>query len=191
MKVEHRVDAHGEAEFIREGVRAYFLGEGYRESDGGPDAAQVFAIRPGGLDAALASRIEKLPREVTVRMGPERTVDEARSVWLEYDVASSWRLVTRLDLVFFRLEARHLETYLERGTRGDTVARLDRVRRPVGIAVMVNVVVAALLVAFIGRLVGFSLPLLVGAAVIVALVNLVSIVGFTDLIVEGMESLEG
>jgi hypothetical protein len=190
MKIERRIDAFGDEDFIREGIRAYFLGEGYTEARSGEEGPQHFVAAPRGLEAKLASRIEKIAREVVVRLGPLRGADEPRSVWLDYEVTSAWRLITRLDLVFFRLEAKHLSHYLQTGLREDTVRRLDRVRRPVSTAVMVNVVVAALLVALVGRVAGFSLPLLIGAAVIVALVNLISIVGFADLIVEGMEELD-
>lgn len=189
MKVERRIEARGDDESLREGVRAYFLGEGYEElSDG--EGAQEFRRVPTGFSAHLASRIESLPRRVTVRRGPERGEDLPRSLWLTYEVSAGWRLITRLDLIYFTLEARHLTRYLDSGHRGDTSERLDRLRRPVGTAVLVNVVVASLLVAVIGRLVGFPLPLLVGSAVVVALVNLVSIVGFADLVIEGMDRLD-
>ncbi|MEZ6194916.1 MAG: hypothetical protein R3F20_04180 [Planctomycetota bacterium] len=192
MKVERRISAGGDRESILEGVRAYFLGEGYAarssdEGDTGPDLA--LERRPSVGTRLLSSRIETLPCVLEVRLGPEREDVDERSVWLVWTVSAPWRILTRMDALYFRLESAHLDGYLRTGRRADTLEKLGRLRRPISVAIGVNVVVTAALIALVGTLVGFGVPVVVTLALLVSLVNVVSIVGFADLIVEAMEHI--
>ena len=190
MRYERRLRLQDDPDQVREALRAYYLGEDYREARA--DERGFVFERAGGRLSRFGSRVENLPTLVTVRLGAlSSSESEAVSclVIFDYDIAAKWRLVTRIDYLFFKLEVDGFSHYLDTGFRRSPSQRLAPVRSPVAAAVGLNAAVSTVLVASVGILAGFHPGVTIAVAAVVALVNLVSILGFADIVIEGMESL--
>ncbi|MEE9392222.1 MAG: hypothetical protein V3W41_06930 [Planctomycetota bacterium] len=188
MRYATRIQIDERPELAQEGVRAFFLGEGYSEREVSGDV--ISFEKKAGLRAAMSSRIEKLP--VVVEVKPGMTDESSRrqqSVFVRYDCRPFLRVLTRIDRQYFRLEAENLGHYLATGTRRELQRRLDRLRRPVNQAMIFNVITTTVLVAVAGRVAGFNLGLIIAAAIVVGMLNAIAIIGFADIVVEAMEEL--
>ena len=188
MRYATRIAIDETPESALEGVRAFFLGEGYSERESKNDVARF--ERKGGLSDAMSSRIEKLPVQVEVQPGiVDENTGRQQSLFVRYDCRPFMRLLTRIDRQYFRLESENLGHYLNTGTRSDIHRRLERLRRPVHHAMIFNVVTTTVLVAVAGRVAGFDLGFIIAAAVVVGMLNAIAIIGFADIVVEAMEEL--
>lgn len=186
MKAVERIAAAGTSDDLMQRIRAFLSGEGYVETNVAVAAAAF--VRPG---RRLASRIEKLPRRLEVELsgGPDVDPTTPRGIWLRYACPTPLRLPTRIDATFFRLEAESLDHFLRRGTRIDAAARLDVLRKPIGFVVAANVLTGSVIVASAGRLAGFPLGVILATTIAVALLNVIAIVGFADVVVGAMDEL--
>lgn len=190
MHLTRALILEGEDEDVREAVRAYWLGEGYTEGRTEPRA--LIFHRLGGVADALLSRIERVAANVVVRLGESMPDENGRPrimVTVSWRLLSRIRVVTRIDALYVELEIDGLRRYVERGVRPATADRLARLRRPVSTAVMVNLFMSVVLVGAVGLVADLGLGATCAVAAGVALINVISILGFADVVVEGMESI--
>lgn len=188
MHVKRTLVLDGPEGDVREALRAYWSGEGYVEERAEPRA--FIFHRPGGFAAALTSRIERIPASVVIRLGGGRPGDggSARTiVTVSWRLLSRLRLVTRLDRLFVELEIEGLRDYVASGRRPAVAERLHPVRSPVSTAVTVNLVMSIVLVGAVGLVGGLGFLATAAVAVSVGMINVISILGFADIVVEGME----
>ncbi len=185
MRSEWSFKAGGDGSSIREGVRAFLEGSGWRlletEESGcvfgrGSRRARLFSLRTELWPARL--RVTFLP------LGPETT-----GLLLRFEVETGFHLVGALDRAVLESEVAALEEYLVTGRRIPPAEGVQRVRRPVMTAAMLNMVLAAAVVAWIGVLGRFPLPWIAAAALAVAVLDGVVILAFADLVLEGARRL--
>ncbi len=189
MIVNKSVSVAGQAGDVCEGVRAYFLGSGYEEFSYGEHRLE-FRKRKSWR-SSFGYRIEQVPANLTIDLVPWQRSNGEPSVRLavSYDVKTKFRLLSRLDSLYFEMELEDLEGYLETGKRRRVAGELDEVRTPIAMTAISNTLLTGALVATAGLLVRMQLSTVVPIAVGVSLINFVSIVGFADIIVDGMDRL--
>ncbi|MFT7619278.1 MAG: hypothetical protein ACI97A_002928 [Planctomycetota bacterium] len=189
MQVSKSLSIHGDLDTVREGVRAYFLGEGYEE-DRCVDIELQFS-KPGVWQGVFGYRIEQVGANVTIDLMPHETDANGPIVVLaiRYDVKTRFRLLSRLDGLYFELELEALVRYLDTGMRPSVAGRLDDIRTPIAITAMSNTILTGALVATAGLLIQVELSTVLPIVFGVSLINFVSIVGFADIVVDGMDRL--
>ena len=172
-----------------ETVADFLLERGWQEEVSG-ERRMVF-IRPFHFSSWFGWRVEELPARLDLRWAErEGGAGDETLVTLDFQIVSRFRLWSHLDQLWFDLEIEALHHFLETGIRVETIPALDRVRRPVATAVIVNVVASAALVTAAGVVIDFGLGATMLIAAAVALINYVTILGFADLVVDGMLELE-
>ena len=188
MKKRERFILGGSASDSREAIRAYFLGKGFQETAAAED--RIALAKTASLVERLGTRIENLNTCIEVQVQPSAKIDLVESiVTLDFDIGARFRLLSRMDFIYFDLEVVDLVHYVETGARRDLSRRLDCVRRPVAVAVIVNTILSAALVAAIGTFAAVGPLTTISVAVAVGLINFVTIMGFAEVIVEGMEDV--
>ena len=192
MSIKHRGSfmVEGGRDDVVEGVRAFYVGDGFRAATEDDDVL-VFE-RLGSIRGDFGFDPSKSRGEVTVEL--EEVLDDLGDVGVVVRVMGSTRAMlrfsTRLDELYYRLQTQALERYLRTGVRESAARQMHSVRRPIAIAVLVNIVFAVTVVVVVGGLASFSPPLIALLALVVAFVNTTSIIGFADVVIEGMESLQ-
>ena len=189
MKVHGRFVLDGEELMVVNRLREFLSELGYVER--AVEDGRLEFERPAAPLGFLGYKIEELHTRLAVRHAPSRgdSRGEGTVVTLDYEVAKRFRLVTRLDSLYFELEMDDLRLFVERGIRRIPASRIRDVRTPVAMAAMSNTLLSAALVAAACVLIGFGFWTMVLVGIGVAMINLVSIVGFADLIVDGMTRL--
>ncbi|HMS15422.1 MAG TPA: hypothetical protein PKA37_01190 [Planctomycetota bacterium] len=129
-------------------------------------------------------RIENWPTELHVQL---RNI--GASDWLltlRYDIRTGFHLVGALELLALRTEVSLLEKTLQ-DTRAPTLEEaMDPVRRPVYWAVNANMLLAVLVVLWVGRMGSFPIGAVLAVAVFVALLDGLVILTFADLLLQGL-----
>ncbi len=190
MQIVKSVVQEGHVDHIREGTRAYFLGENYTELQ--IDKEQLRFCKHGAVKVAMNSKIESLPTVLDVRLIPQvdRDGHDLVVLTLNYEVKMKFRLVSRIDTLFFDLETEALQEYLETGKRSFDVGRLNDVRNPIAITAFGNALLTAFLIGAAGLLIGAKAHVIFPIALGISLITYVSIIGFADIIVDGMDQLK-
>ena len=176
---------------LHEAARAAFLGEGF-EIEGAADGRVMQFKRDSGWLASFGWRVEKMRQHARVEVaeGLEGEDGGPRThLAISWEIDTRFHFVSSVDLLYFELAFEDLEHYLRTGQRRSSTARLDLVRRPVVVAVLLNIFVSTVLIALVGRMTSMNTGLLFGVAMVVALLNLGAIMGFADVIVDGMRRL--
>ncbi len=188
--MEHRalVSARMPVADCEEALRAWYLGRGWRVREEGESRLEF--SRPFRIKGLVGWRIEDLAAALEVRWARREGNERAEvMISVEYRVDARFRLWSHLDHLYFQLEVEALGHYLRTGRRLDPTIELDRVRRPVAVAVMLNVVTAAALTTAAAIVIDLGLVAAMLISFGVALINFVSILGFADLVVSGMDDL--
>ncbi len=165
-----------------DGVRLFFLGAGYVQVD---DSAGVLCFQRGsGLRRMTSLKVERWPttlRVVLLEVAP----DQATGVLLRYEVKTGLHLVGALDRAVLEAEAALLEDHLATGRRRDLGEAVAPLRRPVLTATCLNMLLAVLVIAWIGVVGEFPVAWVIVAAAVIAFLDGVVIMAFADLLVEG------
>ncbi|MCB9831553.1 MAG: hypothetical protein H6807_03690 [Planctomycetes bacterium] len=169
-------------------ARLWLEGRGWRlRSQEGERSA---FSRPFTFRGLLGWRIEDVAGRLDLRIAPRLGGDEGDLlVAVDYRIDARFRLWSHLDHLYFQLEGEALERLLNGGVDVDPTPVLDQVRRPVAIAVILNVVTSAALATAAGLVIDLSLLACILVSLGVALINFVSILGFADIIVSGMDDI--
>lgn len=181
MKSDHRFRAAGALDSVREGIRLFLAGEGWRES---PASESALVFRRGSRSGILWSfRTESWPAVLGVSLVPLGA--EATGIALHYEIGTGGRLVGALDLAAVEVEVACLEDYLRTGLRRSVAEEVAVLRRPVRNAVLLNMAVVSALVSFVGLIAGFPAVWVALAAALVATLDAIVIFAFADLVYEG------
>ncbi len=192
MRVDLNFSCEKPAAAVRDSMRAALTDSGWREV--GEDGDQVLRFeRPRRWRSLFSYRIEDLGVQARVET---RDIDRGEDgrwtrVVLGFSVHTRFRLVSHLDLIYFKLLAEELERSAAAGQIQSMEQRLDNVRTPVAMAALSNVLLTSGLVAAAGLLLQLRWSSVLLLALGVSVINFVSIVGFADIIVEGMDKLLG
>jgi hypothetical protein len=135
-----------------------------RHAEGGFEAH-----RGSRLHRVFSSEIERWPTRLVARLLPV-TEDEGW-ISLDYEVATGWHLVGATDHLALEAEAAALEATIRGLNVGLARSALGRLRRPIALAIWLNVSLAAMVVCFVGLAAGFPFPWVVLAAVVVAILD--------------------
>lgn len=185
MKVELVFRTPGSPDSALEGVRLFFAGHGYRQVEE-VGSGLVFE-RGSRLQRLLSLRIEEWPTVLRVLVFDVSDVEAG--VLLRYDVSTGLHLVGTLDHSVLEAEAALLEDYLLTGRRRDLTDEVAPLRRPILVATVLNMVIAIVIITWIGVMGDFPLHWVAVAAGIVAFLDGIVIMAFADLIVEGARRL--
>ena len=140
--------------------------------------------------ASWVARIENLPARMGIRLGDVSGEDGLRCVVaLEVEVDTRFRLVTRVDRLHYELEIRNIVEHVRHGTRPAPGDQLAPLRRPIAAAVLANAIISTALIVSVAFVAGLPAGATALVAAGVVLVNTVSIVGFADVVAEGMEAV--
>ena len=158
---------------------------GFRES-GSTDRCLRF-LRGSRLQRLLTLRIERWPTELTVILYGEG--HQETGLVLRYHVTTGFHLVGALEKAILESEAAVLQEFLTSGRVRTVESVVGSSRRPVMVAVMLNAVLASVVVAAIGLLAGYD-PVAVGlVAIVVGLLDGLTITAFADIMVDGARAL--
>ncbi|MCA9320304.1 MAG: hypothetical protein KDB53_06200 [Planctomycetes bacterium] len=135
----------------------------------------------------MGTRVERLPIRLEIRLSETRP-DQTLATF-EWDLRAPLHIVSRMDSLYFDLVNADAQHYLHTGICRDAADRLGHLRRPVMTAVFMNVIISTVLVVATGRMAGFPYWAIIVAALCVAFLNLGSILGFADLVIERVLAL--
>lgn len=156
-------------------------------SPGGSDPEGT-SLRRGTRGRRLWSfRIENWPSTVRVRC--EAAGRGAVSVDLSYDIATGLHFVGAVEQAVIEAEVALLRDDLLGRPVEPLAEVVRRVRRPVGVAVVLNVCFALVAVTFIALFAGLPWPWGPLLAIGVALVDAITIAAFADLLAEGFRRM--
>lgn len=184
MRIEHLIRVAESEANVRLKVKEFCTSRGYQEV---LVSGSALLFRRGSKFKRFTS-LDPSVWPAEFRVSFYSATNEITGLGLRWDIQTGLHLVGALDRAIFEVEARELEAYVTSGHFGTSRAALLALRRPVGRAAMTNMVLAILIVVFVGLLAGFP-PLAVGlVALLIAVLDGVVVTAFADLILEGSRS---
>ena len=186
VNVGHRFRLSQSSDAVREGVRSFLTEEcGYELVEESPQS--ILFRRGSRMKRALSLRIENWPTRLSVGLYEAGT--EGTGIVLGYTIDTGIHLVGTLERSIIEAEAALLQRFLTTKERFALAPAVAPTRRPVAIAVMMNATLAVVVVAVIGLMAGYP-PLTVGVvALLVGVLDAITITAFADLLVEGARKL--
>ncbi len=134
-------------------------------------------------NALFGFRIEACPTELTI--GLAEAPDGGTATRFHYEIRAPFRLGDAVHRMYLDLES---ETAVRRAAGATAVSPAEAIkplRDTIRTAIAVNIVVCSVLVGGVGVLAGFPLLWVALAGVAVALVNVLTIASFADLLLHG------
>lgn len=178
MRWERTIRAFGSESEISAGIEFWLKRARFSGDVGG-------AYQRGSKSLGWTSlRIENWPTQLQVHLRSTGSTEWLLS--LRYDIRTGLHLVGSLDHLALRTEVSLLERTLQ-NVRVETLEEaLAPVRRPVFWAVNANMLLAVLVVLWVGRMGNFPIGAVLAVAIIVALLDGLVILTFADLLLAGL-----